>query len=83
MPAATLIIVIAAGVLTGLVLNSIDDQTGATKMLIEAYEEAGISLNRMISDIKVIPPSIIEEQQRWEKWLINRALRRAIGPGSW
>ena len=78
-----MLVVILVGVLTGFVLNSIDEQTGATKMLIEAYEEAGISLNRMINEIKSIPYNIAGEQQRWEKWLMNRAMRGAIGSGSW
>ncbi|MCG8336337.1 MAG: hypothetical protein MJE63_17655 [Proteobacteria bacterium] len=82
-PAVTLLVVIMVGVGTGFVLNSIDKQTGATKMLIEAYEEAGISLNQMINDIKSVPSNTIREQQRWEQWFINRAMRRAIGSVSW
>ncbi len=65
------------GVLTGYFLDKIDENVGATKALINAYEQAGISLDQAITTISNIPNEIGKEVNRFERGLINRAIGNA------
>lgn len=50
--AAPLIAAIGVGMLTGMLLNKIDDKYGATKALIKAYEKLGINLNAIANEYR-------------------------------
>lgn len=49
--AAPLVIAIAVGVVTGYALNRIDEKLGATRALIQGYEEMGYKLSEMKSQL--------------------------------
>lgn len=73
-PAIPLIATIIVAVYVSGKLDKTDEKYGVTQALIQAYEDAGISLNQTIQDVKSIPKTITKEIDRWEKGLINKAL---------
>lgn len=50
--AAPLIAVVAVGVISGVLLDKIDDKYGATKALIRAYEQIGVNLNMIAGEYR-------------------------------
>ena len=76
--AAPLIVAIGVGILTTLVLDHVDERTGATRALIQAYEEAGLGSKKAAETISSIPERSLREYYRWEKWMIYRAINQAI-----
>lgn len=72
--AAPLIAAIAVGLGTGILLEKIDENVGATKALIEAYKELGVAIEKTVENITDIPDKLTSEIYRYERWLINRAL---------
>ncbi|MCP4324393.1 MAG: hypothetical protein GY787_21545 [Alteromonadales bacterium] len=75
--AVPLLATVAVGILVGMRLDNIDEETGATKALIEAYERAGINITSAWEDFTSIPDRIAQEVYQWEQHLFTQAIRRA------
>lgn len=76
--AAPIIVAIGVGILTTLFIDHVDEKTGATRALIQAYEEAGMGFKKAAETISSIPKRSLREYYRWERWMIYRAINQAI-----
>lgn len=71
-----LVVAIAVGLATGWVLQKIDERFGATKALIDYYEQMGIELTSTWDQIAALPATLANEVTKWEKHITSTILRR-------